>query len=90
MNDIQNGDTVRDTITGFTGVAVAITTWLNGCTRITVQSKSLHEGKPIEPQTFDTEQMEVIAAPRIASSANARDDKPGGPRPEPTRQRDPR
>lgn len=36
---IQLGDKVKDTITGFTGVAVCISKWLNGCVRWTKSRK---------------------------------------------------
>ena len=55
--NIKLGDTVKDRITGFSGVVVAITHWLNGCKRVSVQPRTLHEGKPIESQVFDIEQL---------------------------------
>lgn len=63
MDEINVGDVVRDTVTGFEGIAVAITKWLHGCMRITVQPQKLHDGKPIEPQTFDAPQL-VLVNPR--------------------------
>lgn len=62
MKDISCGDIVADRITGFRGVVVARTEWLNGCVRVTVQPQELREGKPIESQGFDVEQMEVVGA----------------------------
>lgn len=35
-NEPQLGDKVRDAITGFKGIAMAQTTWLNGCRRIII------------------------------------------------------
>lgn len=81
---IKNGDTARDTITGFEGVVVSTHTYLNGCVRFAIQPKSLHEGKPVEAQVFDEEQCELVsaAAPKTtAAPAKA----PGGPRSEPRR-----
>ena len=43
--DIHLGDRVKDKLTGFSGVVVAITEWLNGCTRMAVQPEKLVEGK---------------------------------------------
>lgn len=51
------GDTLTDSITGFTGVAIARTEWLNGCVRWTLQSKELKDGKPIGPECFDEPQL---------------------------------
>jgi hypothetical protein len=58
--DCKVGDTVHDTITGFEGVVVCRSEWLNGCVRLTVQPRKLHEGKPIDSQTFDVEQLEPV------------------------------
>jgi hypothetical protein len=78
--EIKIGDIVRDGVTGFEGMAVAITEWLHGCKRVTVQPQKLHEGKPIEAVTFDYPQLVVV---------QAKDHQPlrktGGPRPEPSR-----
>jgi len=56
-DSIKLGDEVKDQISGFTGTVVAITEWLNGCRRITIQPRMLHEGKPVENSTFDAEQI---------------------------------
>lgn len=58
--DIELGDTVRDSISGLTGIVVAYTTWLNRCRRITVQPKELKDGKPVDHSCFDIEQLELI------------------------------
>lgn len=54
------GDRVRDRVTGFSGIVTARTEWLNKCVRILVQPEKLHEGKPIEAQSFDEEQIEIL------------------------------
>lgn len=55
------GDTVRHTITKYEGVVIAVTTWLNGCERLSVQSKKLDKDKkPQEHQVFDIQELEVI------------------------------
>ena len=78
------GDTVRDRITGYKGVAVCIGTWLNGCRRITIQSPTMKDGVPVASHTFDAEQVEVVTA------TPPRDTEPtGGPTIEPTRNADP-
>jgi hypothetical protein len=76
------GDIAKDTITGFEGVIVAWTTWINGCERLTLQPKKMRDGKPIDSMTFDIEQMALvksIAPPPITPT--------GGPHPEPMRQK---
>lgn len=78
---INLGDEVKDSITGFQGVAVACTTWLHGCRGITVQPTKLDkDGKTKETQTFDEPQMVVVKAKRAAVGSR----KTGGPRPEPS------
>lgn len=77
---IRVGDKVRDTVTGFSGIVVAMTEWLNGCLRATVQPQELHDGKPIDPFTFDVEQLEVIAPEAAKALAPS-----GGPTAEPRR-----
>ena len=56
------GDKVKDKITGFSGTVVAKHEYLNGCVRLTVQPNTLKNGKPIEPETFDVEQMTLVKA----------------------------
>lgn len=62
---IQLGDHVKDLITGFHGIAVCKTDWLNGCCRVGVQSQSLDSGKLIDIQTFDIEQLEILEASKV-------------------------
>lgn len=82
---IQLGSTVKDTITGFSGIAVGRSTWLYGCVRIIVQTQELKDGKPIEPQWFDESQLEIMAPPSEAILKTlAKDAPPQGPRPDPS------
>lgn len=85
---IQLGSTVRCKITGFEGIAIGRTEWIYGCTRISVQARQMQDGKPIDPQTFDEQQMEVIEVnpPAISPDSSATS---GGPRDIPRRRPDP-
>lgn len=84
-DDFALGDVLKDSITGFKGVAICRTEWLNGCLRVTLQPQDLKDGKPIEAQTFDVEQLDLV------KRAKPRDVKPhGGDRAEPARRADPR
>lgn len=48
------GDRVKDPITGFAGIVTAVTTWLHGCIRITIEPEKLDkDGKPQEGRAFD-------------------------------------
>lgn len=83
---IKLGCLARDTISGFTGIVIAITDWLNGCRRITIQPKELKDGKPIESHTFDVEQVELVK-PEPAKAAQK---SVGGPSISPARAADPK
>lgn len=78
---INLGDKARCTITGFQGVCVAITEWISGCTRITLQPSVDLYGKVADAQTFDGPMVEVVEA--AAVKVGPKDT--GGPRPEPKR-----
>jgi hypothetical protein len=73
----QNGDIVKDTVTGYKGMIVATTLWLNGCYRYVVQSQKLDkDGKPHDPPAFDEHQLELVKS----MFAKGKHDT-GGPRP---------
>lgn len=54
------GDRVKDPITGFSGIVIAVTSWLHGCVRICVQPEKLHDGKPIDERSFDQPQLVLV------------------------------
>lgn len=81
---LKLGDEARDKITGFKGIVIAITNWLNGCQRISIQPQELKDGKPIDAHVFDAEQVEVVVQTPAAPA------KPhGGPAISPVRAKDP-
>lgn len=91
---MELGDRVKDRITGFMGIVVARTKWLNGCTRITIQPETLKDGNPIETQCFDEPQLELIEPDAFKitygkTGAQAPTSSLGGPRPSPVRAKDP-
>lgn len=55
------GNELRDKVTGFKGIAIARTEWLNGCFRWVLQPKMGKDGKVPEGQTFDEPQLEFIS-----------------------------
>jgi hypothetical protein len=81
---VELGQRVKDTITGFEGIAIARTEWLYGCVRVTVQPQSMHDGKPIDSSTFDEPQLvgvaDVVAAEPGSGRHGARPDP--APRPD--------
>lgn len=81
---IQLGSTIRDTQTGFVGIAVGCALWLNGCMRYGIQALELHDGKPIDVIWFDEQQVEIVKSNPPPVSENVTR-APGGPRQDPTR-----
>jgi hypothetical protein len=87
MTRINLGDTVRDTISGFTGIVIARCEWLYGCVRISVQPTSLDkDGKVQDHVTFDEQQLVVVTASQQKESEST--SGPGGPREEVSRGND--
>lgn len=63
---VQLGDKVKDSVTGFTGIAIGRTTWLHGCDRIIVQPEGVNkDGKLFETNSFDEPQVVVIKAAKV-------------------------
>lgn len=61
MVKVTLGDTVKDTVSDFEGVAVSKHLYLNGCTRITVQPKYNKKDKKLpESETFDEPQLKIL------------------------------
>ena len=72
--EIALGHKYRDRMSGFEGIATGRHEYLNGCMRVTLSSTELREGKPVEGQSFDSEDL-VFVDNGVASKA-----KPtGGP-----------
>jgi len=80
---IKLGDKVRDTITGFTGVVVGITNWLNGCTRYGIQHEKLKDGKPLDIEWFDDSQVVSVKSRNVRMRITT--EPIGGPMPDPKR-----
>lgn len=80
------GALVKDTVSGFKGIASARHEYLNGCIRYSVTAQELKEGKVIE-ENFDTEQL-VRVGPGVRDAMKLPDaaaDATGGPRTVPSR-----
>ena len=73
------GDRVKDKVTGAIGVVISVTSYLNGCTRCSVQYETLKDGIPQEPGFFDDVQL-ALMDPGVLKIGNQ---DPGGPRPDP-------
>ena len=88
---IRLGSRVKDSITGFTGIAIGRTDWLYGCSRICVEPEKLQkDGKAFESLWFDEQRIIVIKemGPKVSKSSSA---TTGGPHNDNSSQRsDPR
>ena len=83
---VHLGDRVKDSITGFKGIAVARSEYLYGCTSYCVSPEALHEGKTITGHWFDEPRLVVMRAGvhELDTRSIAGLGKPGGPRPVPS------
>jgi hypothetical protein len=57
---IPLGSRVKDSITGYEGIATARVTYLYGCVHIAVQSPTLKDNVPQRERLFDEQRMEII------------------------------
>ena len=69
------GDTVTDSITGFSGVVTGKTQYLNGCIQLLVTPPGLHDGKPITGQWIDEQRF----GPSTATAGGPQDSPPALP-----------
>lgn len=61
---LKLGSLVKDSITGFTGIAIGRIEFAYGCVHIRIQAKSMtEEGTPIPVHDFDDQRIEVLAPP---------------------------
>lgn len=80
------GDQVSDPITGFKGTAVAITIWMFGCRRVTIQPKGLNkDGDVFDCQSFDEPGLKITKRANVPAKIQKLRRVNGGPRPEPVR-----
>ena len=86
---IRLGSRVKDTYTGFTGVATGRTEYLYGCVRVLIEPTNLDkDGKVQDPQWFDEQRVELVELeqPKVSTESKA---NTGGPHDAPTRTADP-
>lgn len=72
---VKLGMEVKDIVTGYTGIAVAATEYLQGCRRVTVQAKMKKDGTVPDDCGFDEPQLEVTGRGILPEGS----DDPGGP-----------
>lgn len=84
--EIKLGMKVKDTVSGLTGIAIARTEWLNGCTRYGIQPPVDSDGKVPASHWVDEPQIEIVDEGITVKST-----KTGGPSPSiPQRQSSPK
>ena len=71
------GDEVKDTVSGFQGIAISRHSYFQGCDRVNIQPPIDKDGKLPKPETFDEPQIMVIDAGKAIRQAQ--EDDPGGP-----------
>lgn len=73
---LKFGDIAKDKITGFTGVVIARTMWINNCDRLTLQPREVKDGKPIGCAGFDEPNLEFVESTEIKVFKVRRPDVP--------------
>jgi hypothetical protein len=63
LRQFDVGDPCEDKVTGYQGTIVAVARYLDGCTTVGVQSRALHEGRPVKWFWFDIKRAIPQRAP---------------------------
>ena len=61
------GDEVRDTVTGFQGIAIGWHKWYTGCDTVSIQPPVSKDGKVPDSQTFDVIRLALVKAKKAPS-----------------------
>ena len=80
---IPLGAKVKDTVSGFQGVCISRTEYLNGCFRLGIQAKVGKDGKAPDTHWFDEPQLKILSDK--AQGVQVGSKKTGGPRVNPKR-----
>jgi len=78
--DVKLGAEYRDRVTGFKGICIGKTDWLNGCATVGLKAKVDKEGKEREALWVDVQQIEFVK-----NVLNEGSKATGGPKPTPSR-----
>lgn len=74
---IELGSKVKDTVTGFVGVAICRVEYLNGCIQYGIKPPVSKDNKVIEPEYIDEGQLEVVMKRKVTKKKTTR--RSGGP-----------
>lgn len=69
---VENGDKVRDMVSGLEGIVVGETKYLNGCVRFIVQPKINKDGKVPESEWVDEQQIKILEKKAFQKSKEER------------------
>ena len=75
MANIKLGDEVKDTVSGFQGIAIARHSYLQGCDRVGVQPSINSDGGLPRIETFDEPSLIIITKQKAKEGNRTR----GGP-----------
>ncbi len=75
MEQIQLGDKVRCRLTGFTGIAVAKTEFINGCVQWSILTKVDKSNKMPEEVGVDEQSLEIITPKKRATKKKKVEDR---------------
>ncbi len=83
------GSKVRDTLTGYEGIATAKTIFLYGCVRFCIEAESLtKDGEPKDERWFDEQRVETVKKQGSRKRTIKTHPAIGGPRSHSPRRRD--
>lgn len=66
----NNGDILRDKVTGLTGVVMVCAEYATGCHHYGLQSRELANGKPGEWEWLDQSRLELVKSSAISFSVD--------------------
>ncbi len=89
--EVKLGDKVRDDVSGVEGIAVGVTTWINGCRRIILQPQAPDKKSKIPDSISIDEPTSTVVKSGVVKGMNTGDSKEdvkrnlrtGGPSPTP-------
>jgi hypothetical protein len=84
---IKLGSRVKDSISGFTGIATARVEYMYGCARILIEAEQLRDGK--HDDCYFDEQRVVVLEERVPEVSTDNSATTGGPQNDPPQRADP-
>lgn len=73
---LELGSKATDKHTGFTGIVMAVTSYLYGCSRYGLQPLELKDGKPQDWVWIDEPQLKEVVEEKVKKTGGVRPDAP--------------